>query len=120
MPARSGQSSTTDPGRRSTALAVIVLLVLSAMAATVIGSPRARSFILALPQPEPHGNAATVSRPNLVLILTDDQRWDTLWAMPNVRHLLADHGVTFDDAFVTTSLCCPSRASILTGRYSRH
>jgi N-acetylglucosamine-6-sulfatase len=40
--------------------------------------------------------------------------------MPNVRRLLGMHGVTFQNAFVTTSLCCPSRASILTGLYSRH
>jgi N-acetylglucosamine-6-sulfatase len=59
-------------------------------------------------------------RPNLILIVTDDQRWDTLWAMPNVRRLLGAHGVTFSNAFVTTSLCCPSRVSLLTGQYSRH
>jgi arylsulfatase A-like enzyme len=56
--------------------------------------------------------------PNIVLILTDDQRWDTMWAMPNVRHLLGDQGVTFTNGFVSNPLCCPSRASILTGRYS--
>jgi N-acetylglucosamine-6-sulfatase len=60
------------------------------------------------------------SRPNLILIVTDDQRWDTLWSMPNVKSLLAAHGVTFTNAFVTTSLCCPSRSSIFTGQYSRH
>ena len=59
-------------------------------------------------------------RPNFVVINTDDQRWDTLWDMPNVRHLLATHGVTFTDSFVTTSYCCPSRASLFTGEYSRH
>ena len=59
-------------------------------------------------------------KPNLVVILTDDQRWDSLSVMPNVRRLLAGHGVTFENSFVTTSLCCPSRASILTGLYSRH
>jgi N-acetylglucosamine-6-sulfatase len=57
-------------------------------------------------------------RPNIVLILTDDQRWDTLWAMPNVHALLQKHGVTFQNAFVTNSLCCPSRTTILTGKYS--
>jgi N-acetylglucosamine-6-sulfatase len=60
------------------------------------------------------------SKPNIVLILTDDQRWDTLWAMPHVRALLGGHGMTFRNAFVTTALCCPSRASILTGKTSRH
>ncbi|HXJ67181.1 MAG TPA: sulfatase [Actinomycetota bacterium] len=59
-----------------------------------------------------------VKRPNIVLILTDDQRWDTLKWMPNVQELLADHGVTFTNAFVPNSLCCPSRTTILTGRYS--
>jgi N-acetylglucosamine-6-sulfatase len=62
--------------------------------------------------------AAAELHPNIVLILTDDQRWDTLWAMPNVRRLLARHGTTFSNAFVVNSLCCPSRTSILTGNYS--
>jgi N-acetylglucosamine-6-sulfatase len=56
--------------------------------------------------------------PNIVLILTDDQRSDTLWSMPVVRRLLVDHGVTFKNAFVTNSDCCPSRSTILTGNYS--
>ena len=56
-------------------------------------------------------------RPSVLLIVTDDQRWDTLWAMPGVERSLADRGVTFTDAFTTSSLCCPSRASILTGAY---
>jgi arylsulfatase A-like enzyme len=57
-------------------------------------------------------------RPSIVLILTDDQRWDTLWSMPAVRRLLVSHGVTFANAFVTNSDCCPSRSTILTGNYS--
>lgn len=58
------------------------------------------------------------SRPSMVLILTDDQRWDTLWAMPTVNRALAQHGITFRDSFVVNPLCCPSRATILTGQYS--
>jgi N-acetylglucosamine-6-sulfatase len=34
--------------------------------------------------------------------------------------LLADHGVTFSNAFVTPPVCCPARSRILTGQYSRH
>ncbi|HET9250136.1 MAG TPA: sulfatase, partial [Actinomycetota bacterium] len=56
--------------------------------------------------------------PDIVLIVTDDQRWDTLWAMPTLSERLAGEGVTFPDAFVVNPLCCPSRASILTGDYS--
>ena len=56
--------------------------------------------------------------PNIVLILSDDQRWDTLWGMPTVEEALASNGVTFANSFVVNPLCCPSRASLLTGRYS--
>jgi arylsulfatase A-like enzyme len=55
--------------------------------------------------------------PSILLIVTDDQRWDTLWAMPKVQRSLVARGVTFSEAFTTSSLCCPSRASILTGAY---
>ena len=64
-------------------------------------------------------------RPNLVLLLSDDQRWDTLGCMGNpvirTPHLdeLAREGVLFRHAFVTTSVCSVSRASILTGSYAR-
>ncbi|MGZ4130010.1 MAG: sulfatase family protein [Actinomycetota bacterium] len=76
--------------------------------------------LLALPSSGGGPPAPRSTRPNIVLILTDDQRFDTLGAMPNVRRLLGDHGITFPNAFVTTSYCCPSRASILTGLYSHH
>ena len=61
---------------------------------------------------------ATTTRTNIIVILTDDQRWDTLWSMPNVQRLLVHHGVTFANSFVTNPLCCPSRATILTGNYA--
>ena len=63
---------------------------------------------------------ARATRLNVVLILADDQRLDGQSVMHNVRRLLMRHGVTFSDYHVTTSLCGPSRASILTGLYSHH
>ena len=60
-------------------------------------------------------------RPNLLLIIVDDLRWDAMSCAGNTVLLtpgfdrLAREGVRFADAFVTTSLCCPSRASIFTG-----
>jgi arylsulfatase A-like enzyme len=62
--------------------------------------------------------AAGAAKPNVIVVLTDDQRWDTLKYMPTVRKQLVDKGVTFSNSFVVDPLCCPSRASILTGDYS--
>jgi arylsulfatase A-like enzyme len=66
----------------------------------------------------PAAAAHAAKRPNIVFVLSDDQRADTLGAMPNVQKELVAHGVTFANSFVPTSLCCPSRASILTGKYA--
>jgi N-acetylglucosamine-6-sulfatase len=63
-------------------------------------------------------NERRTARPNILLIVTDDQRADTLWAMPQVRRRLGRHGIIFENGFVTNSLCCPSRATILTGQHS--
>jgi arylsulfatase A-like enzyme len=64
--------------------------------------------------------------PNLLFVLTDDQRWNTLGCLdPTVRtprlDALARDGVLFTRACVTTAICCSSRPSILTGQYTcRH
>jgi N-acetylglucosamine-6-sulfatase len=60
------------------------------------------------------------SQPNIVVILTDDQRWDELENMPNVHALLAQQGVQFTNTFEPNSLCCPSRTTILSGQFSNH
>ena len=57
-------------------------------------------------------------QPNIVLILTDDQRYDQLGHMPSVQSELIEKGVDFTNGFVVNPLCCPSRATILTGQYS--
>lgn len=61
-----------------------------------------------------------VLRPNIVLIVTDDQRADTLWAMPLLQEHVVDRGVQFSNSFTSTSLCCPDRASIFTGQYAHN
>ncbi|MDO3385616.1 sulfatase [Gilvimarinus sp. SDUM040013] len=70
-----------------------------------------------------HTYAASENTPmNVIYILTDDQRYDEMGFMnkrlntPNMDKL-ANEGVHFRNAFVTTALCSPSRASILTGQY---
>ena len=69
--------------------------------------------------PAPTAGAAT-GPPNIVVILTDDQRYDGVASMPNVRQLLVAHGVQFTHAFDNNPLCCPARATILTGQSSGH
>jgi arylsulfatase A-like enzyme len=64
-----------------------------------------------------HSQAQSTPRPNVLVIVTDDQRSDTLAVMPQTRRWLGQGGTTFSQNFVTTPLCCPSRSSILTGRY---
>lgn len=65
------------------------------------------------------------SRPNVIFILADDLRWDALRhagnpvvETPNIDALAAE-GVRFTNSFVTTSICCVSRATLLCGQYER-
>ena len=58
-----------------------------------------------------------LDQPNIIVVYTDDQRWDTLDHMPAVSRM-AEEGVLFTNSFVTTPVCGPSRASLLTGRLS--
>lgn len=60
-----------------------------------------------------------IKKPNFVIILTDDQD-DTLGGMSpmkNVQRFIGKEGVTFRNSYVTSPICCPSRASLLTGMY---
>jgi N-acetylglucosamine-6-sulfatase len=97
--------SSTAPDRRMAGAALAALVALGAGLAWPISDVRADR------------------RPNVIVVLTDDQRADTFGAMPWLAGELArsDSGwVTFPDAFTNTPLCCPARASLLTGRYARH
>jgi len=69
-------------------------------------------------------SAANGARPNIVVVLMDDLRWDELHCTghpfalsPNIDRLAAE-GATFRNAFVTTPLCSPSRACFLTGQFA--
>lgn len=73
--------------------------------------------LAALP-PAALAEPGNVERPNVVLIVTDDQPLGRMDAMPQVKALLADRGGDFTQAMVPTPACCPSRTSLLTGRYS--
>lgn len=59
-------------------------------------------------------------KPNVLLVVTDDMRPDGLDAMPSTVEWLIEGGRTYTEAYATTPLCCPSRASIFTGRYAHN
>jgi N-acetylglucosamine-6-sulfatase len=59
--------------------------------------------------------SAAVGGPDIIFILSDDQRWDTMQYMPRTKALLP---VNYPNAFVSNPMCCPSRSTILTGLYS--
>lgn len=66
------------------------------------------------------GNGATVERPNVLIFVTDDQAVGSLRGMRAVRKYFVKEGLKFTQAYATTPLCCPARASIFTGRYAHN
>jgi len=60
------------------------------------------------------------AKPNIVFILADDMRKDDLKYMPKTLSMLKDKGMSFRDAYVSTPLCCPSRATTLRGQYAHN
>ncbi len=63
---------------------------------------------------------AEQGKPNIIFILADDMRYDDLQHMPKTKNLIVKEGIEYEKAFVTTPLCCPSRASILRGQYTHN
>ena len=59
-------------------------------------------------------------RPNILVVMTDDQAAADIESMPNVEKLLAKKGTTFENAITSFPLCCPSRATFLTGQYAHN
>jgi N-acetylglucosamine-6-sulfatase len=66
------------------------------------------------------GVAQTRDRPNIVFILTDDLDTRSISVMPELESLLVNEGTSFNNAFATDPLCCPSRATFLRGQYSHN
>lgn len=59
-------------------------------------------------------------RPNIILVMTDDQDAASAEHMPHLQSLFVERGADFENAFVTNALCCPSRATMLRGQYSHN
>lgn len=93
-------------------LSAVALMTITAVAASAGAAPRAENSSV------PAG-VGSVGRPNVLLIVTDDQR-NGLEVMPSVKKRIRKGGTKFPNAWATTPLCCPSRSSIFTGKYSHN
>ncbi|WP_416963750.1 sulfatase [Streptomyces sp. Agncl-13] len=118
------------PGRRAVVAGAAVVATAAAIPVTVLavkgdkkspaGEPAAPVRNLTSPSPSPHTRARGDDRPNILVVVTDDQPKDTDWAIPGTVDWLGGHGVTFERAHANTPLCAPSRASIMSGRYAHN
>src|SRR5918993_1442145 len=77
-------------------------------------------FISTFTSRPPTEAQTTAGQPNFVFILTDDMRKDDLKYMSKTRVLLKTQGMQFQNAFVSNSVCCPSRATIMRGQYTHN
>lgn len=66
------------------------------------------------------GKRAKQKRPNIVVIMDDDQSAEQQRFLTKTNALIGRHGVTFDNSFVNNPVCCPSRATFLTGQYAHN
>src|SRR5947209_10751948 len=101
------------------------LLIVIAAAAVLVGLLMPHVARVRSARQRQPGDPAADRRPNIVFLLADDLRADALGCTgspvaitPNIDALAA-RGVSFREHFVTTSICCVSRASILSGQYAR-
>lgn len=95
--------------KRSTLAACLVATALLSVAVVVLGAGDQRAAA-----------QAKDPRPNVLMVMTDDQTVEQLKAMRNVRRLLVERGTTFKRNFASFPLCCPSRATYLTGQYNHN
>ncbi len=90
----------------------LVWLAFTLFLATSCGGSTAPATPTATPTPS--------QPPNIVFILTDDLDMQSMPYMPKALSLIANAGVTFTNSFVATSICAPSRATILTGQFAHN
>jgi N-acetylglucosamine-6-sulfatase len=102
-----GSDSLATGGNVNRRLGLAIAALLALVAGVIVGAQ----------QDGVSAQAATTPKPNILVIETDDQTLAEMEVLPSVKRLIGDQGVTFDNNFASFSLCCPSRATFLTGQY---
>jgi N-acetylglucosamine-6-sulfatase len=82
--------------------------------------PAALSALVASSAIAHKGTVQQQRRPNVVVVMSDDQTVESMRVLANVQALLAREGTTFANNVVSYSLCCPSRSTFLTGQYAHN
>ncbi len=122
------------PTRRSRAVVVLTALLALGVVAVSTGGAQAKSpdQQTAATMPVASSTSSTAApltsdsalglqdRPNIVVMMADDMRADDVQYMPNVQRLIRAEGVDFTNAFSPHPLCCPARASFVTGQYTHN
>ncbi len=101
---------------RSAARRVLLFMVLVCSVAFFVGGLTG----FAPAQEEANAQSSTTEQPNIVFVLTDDLDYASAFKMPQITSLLAEQGTSFEQAFMSHPVCCPSRATILTGLYDHN
>ena len=90
-------------------------------AAGVLASIAAAAGIASSPSPDPAlAQAESKERPNIVVVMSDDQTQDSMRYMSRVRELIGERGATFPVSVTNWPVCCPSRATLQTGQYAHN
>src|SRR5215204_3294042 len=92
-------------------IAVLVLSFAALFAASCSGSGEAT---------QEEAAEGPAEQPNIVFVLTDDLDYASAQKMPQIRSELIEEGLSFEEAFASHPICCPSRATILTGLYDHN
>jgi N-acetylglucosamine-6-sulfatase len=108
-----GREGSRKPRRARERVLVSALTMLGITAALVAAGA-------ATPPPTVPQALAAPRSPNVLVIETDDQTLESMRVMKNVNSLIGGTGATFKNNFVNHSLCCPSRATFLTGQYEHN
>lgn len=78
------------------------------------------ALVLGTSSRDAQAGPAAGSPPNVIVVMTDDQGPRMMRALPSVERLIGEAGTTFENAFATYPLCCPSRATLLTGQLAHN